>query len=134
MAAAPIFVGTIKTAAQTFVNADGTATKSVYTAGTAGAKIQFLNASSDDTSARVVRLHIQRGGAGTDYLIGSVTVAIGAGTGAVASANLLVASQIPGVLEDGTIILGPSDVLKCAVESAVTAAKTLTVFAQGGDY
>lgn len=134
MAAAPIFIGTVKTASQTFVNADGVAVKTLYTAGALGGKVQFANASSDDTVARVARLYIQRAGAGADLLLGSKSIAIGSGTGAIASANLLDAAMIPGILEDGTIILGPSDVLRGSVEVAVTAAKTITVVVQGGDY
>lgn len=134
MAASPIFIGTVKTAAQTFVNADGTTLKTLYTAGASGGKVQFLEAASDDTAARILRLHVQRGGAGADYLLGSVNVPLASGTGAVAAVNLLSAAQLPGILEDGTLLLGPSDVLKGSVEVAVTALKTLTVVAAGGDY
>lgn len=134
MAAAPIYIGTVKTASQTFVNADGVTVKDAYTAGASGGKLQFLNASSDDTVARIVRLYLRRGGAGADLLLGSKSVAIGAGTGAVVAVNLLDAVQIPGILEDGSLILGPSDVLRASVEVAVTAAKTITLVAQGGDY
>ncbi|MES2210951.1 MAG: hypothetical protein V4515_12335 [Chloroflexota bacterium] len=134
MAVAPIFIGTVKTASQTFVNADGTTVKTLYTAGASGGKVQFANATSDDTVARIIRLYVQRGGAGSDFLLGSKTIAIGAGTAAAASVNLLDAAQVPGILEDGTIILGPSDVLRGSMEVAVTAAKTITILTQGGDF
>jgi len=134
MAAAPIYIGTIKSQSQTFVNADGVATKAIFTAGASGAKVQLAEATSDDTAARILRLSVQVGGAGADIQIGSVSIAITAGIGGLASVNLLSATQLPWILEDGSMLLGPSDVLKANAEVAVTAAKTIWVLCAGGSY
>jgi hypothetical protein len=134
MAAGPIYIGTVKTGTFPIVNGTGTATSTVYTAGASGGKLQVLTCVSNDTAARVVGVYIQRGGAGADIELCTTTVPISAGIGAVAAVNLIAGAQFPSILEDGTIVLGPNDVVKVAVEVAVTAAKQITVFASGGDY
>ena len=134
----PIFGLTPKTAAVTFVNADGTGLKTLYTAGANGARIVAVNATTDDTAANDVNLYVQIGGSGTARNIGGKRVPLASGSvvaSTVASVNLLDSSQIPGaILPDGSIMLGPSDVLQCGVVAAVTAAKTLTIVAFGVDY
>jgi len=133
----PIFGLTPKTQGTTFVNADGTGLKTIYTAGTAGARVLAVNATSDDTAACDVNLYVQVGGAGTAYNIGGKRVPIAAGkvvASTIASTQLLDAAQIPTLLSDGSLQLGASDVLQAGVVAAVTAAKTLTLVVQAIDY
>ncbi len=135
MASAPIYVGSSKTAGFQFVNGTGTTVTTVVTAGANGSRISALTATSTDTAQRILDIYVQPGGSGTAYLIGSVTIPIGAGTGGAAAVNLLNALQLAGyVLEDGSIGLGINDKLQIAAEVAVTTAKQVNVVAWYGDY
>ncbi len=133
----PIFIGTPKTAAQTFANADATALKTLYTAGANGSRIMGIGATTTDTSANDVELYVLVGGVGTAQPIGGGRVAALAGSIAApvsAAVSLLSATQIPMLLSDGSLQLGAADILQASVQAAVTAAKTLTVVVQAGDY
>lgn len=136
MSAAPIFVGSVKTGQAALVNADGTALKTLFTAGANGARVDTISASSDDSSDRTVQLW--KTVSGTDYLLGEVLVVDGAGSNGVDKAvNLLNATDLPWVRSEGgnpVMYLGANEVLKVAAKVAVTAAKTVYLVAQGGDY
>src|SRR5690349_1608650 len=91
-----VFPQTLRNLNGSLANADGAASKTIYTAPANGARIDALNLASTDTSARDVQLIINKGG--TDYLVGTVSVANGAGnasgTGAknaLADANIALA-------------------------------------------
>lgn len=133
---APIFVATPKTAAVTFVNADGTAAKALVTAGANGSRVLSINAITDDTSANDVLLSLQLLGSGTVYGLGGKRVPLASGTGAnpATSVQILDAAQIAGLLADGSLQLAGTDILKVAPFAAVTAAKTLTIVVQYADY
>ena len=136
----PIFPAVLKNAVQTFVNADGTGVyKALAVAGTNGSKIESIAAVSTDTAAKVIQLAIQI--AAVNYPIGEFTVAIGAGTngGTTKAGNLLNTTDLPFVRTDENgrayIYLAPGSSLVGSIETtAVTAAKQVTVFAQGGDF
>ncbi len=133
----PIFILTPKTAGTNFTNATGTTKTTIYTAGSNGARLLSINAVTSDTFANDVNLFIQPGGSGTVYNIGGKTVAAQAGDLVVSttpSVNLLDPSQVSGILADGTIQLGASDVVQAAVVAAVTSGKTLSIVVQAGDY
>lgn len=133
MAAAPIYVGSHKTQGQTFVNADGTAVKDIFTAGSNGARVTAVQVATDETAQRVMRLYIRYAGAGADFLLGSKAIPIGSGTGGVVAVNMLDAGQLGCIELDGSIILGATDVLRASMEVAVTAAKTEWVTSFGGN-
>jgi len=124
----PIFPQTPKNAAITLVNADGTTTKTLLTAGTDGAKIKAIYVCSDDTTDRYVALYIRVSAA--DYLIGRTLVKAGAGTGSYPNIQLL--NDIWGC-EEG-LNIEASGVVKVAALSAVTALKFIYVTAEYGDY
>lgn len=129
----PIFILTAKVTGQTFVNGDGTSKKTLFTAGSNGSLITDVNIASDDTSARDVDLFINDGS--TDFTFGTIPVAIGAGTTAASNAvNGFDATKVPGLAVDGSLFLPTGYFLKGAMKVAVTAAKTVTVLAIGGDY
>lgn len=134
MGAAPIYVAANKTQGQTFVNADGATVKDVFTASALGARLTSLQVATDETAARILRLYIRYAGAGADFLLGSKTIPIGAGTGGVVAVNMLDPGQLMCIELDGSIILGPNDVIRASMEVAVTAAKTEWVTAFGGTY
>jgi hypothetical protein len=134
----PIFGLTPKTGEAVFVNADGTAAKTLYTAGANGARILSVIAVTNDTAANDVNLLLKtNGGAGTARNIGGKRVPIASGdavASTIPSVNLLDPAQIPGLMSDNSLQLGAGDVLQVAPVAAVTAAKTLTIVVQAIDY
>lgn len=134
-ATSPIFTTSVETAVQDIVNADGTTPQTLVTAGANGARVVAVTATTDDTAAIDFSLYVQRDGAGTNFLLGTVSVPAGAGnTSAVAAVDLLDPAKIKGLDLDGTLILGGTDVLKVAARTAVTAAKTTYIVGLYGDY
>jgi hypothetical protein len=134
----PIFGLTPKTTGTNFSNATGTTKTTIFTAGSNGSRVLAINATTDDTAANDVNLHLQPGGSGTVFNLGGKRVAIASGNvvaSTIASVSLLDASQMPGViLSDGSIQLAASDVLQAGVVAAVTSGKTLTIVIQAIDY
>lgn len=128
--------GTIAGAAKSgvkFVNADGTVAKTIYTAGSSGAIIENVCAHSDDTSTVTVQIAVNDGS--TSFLLGEILVAIAAGSdaGTTPSVNLFDASKLGCLRSDGSLMLAAGAILEMNVKSAVTAAKTLTLFPIGSD-
>jgi hypothetical protein len=129
----PIYVLASNCKGVTFVNADGTAKKTLFTAGANGSLLTDLNITSDDTALMNLDLFLKDGT--TSFALGTIPVAIGAGTTAASNAvNGLDAAKLPGLAADGTLWLPTLWTLEGAVKVAVTAAKTVTVLALGGDY
>lgn len=120
------------------VNADGTTKKTVVTGGTNGTKVTSLTLTSTDTSSRVVQVWVTR--SATSYCLGSVTVAITAGTdGVTAGVSVLTNTLLPGIPVDNDgqayLILAASDTLQVAVNTgAVTAAKEIDAVAVKADF
>lgn len=134
---APIFGLTPKVVGVNFANADGTTKKTIYTAGSSGARVISINATTSDTAPNDVNLYIQVGGAGTVYNIGGKRVPLASGdvvASTVASVQLLDVTKILAVATDGSITLGAGDVLQAGVVAAVTTAKTLSIITQAIDY
>jgi hypothetical protein len=135
---APIFYDTPKTAAVQIAAADTTTLKTLLTAGADGALVLGVEVVTDDTTANDVGLYVQIGGSGTNYPLGAKRAAARSGDPTQAnptpSVALLDAGQMPFLLPDGTLQLGPGDIVKVGVQATVTAAKTVTVFASYGDY
>lgn len=130
---APIFVLSLNNKGVTFVNADGTSTKDVFVAGANGSRVASIAATTTDTSNNIVHLYAFDGT--TAYLVGEVTVPLASGTdGTTAAVNLLSLSMCPWLNSDGSITLPSGWKLQASVTTAVTAAKTLTLVALGGDY
>lgn len=135
--AGPIWGLTPHTQVTVIQPADTTTPKAIYTAGSNGARVLGIGATTDDTAANDVNLYVQVAGAGTARNIGGKRVAIASGNvvaSTIAAVSLLDTGQIPSLLPDGSLLLGPSDVLQAGVVATVTAAKTLNIFVQGVDY
>lgn len=133
----PVFPQTPKRESVQFANADGQTLKTIYTAGANGSKVHGLIATSTDTSARDMQLSITNGG--TTYILGTVTVPIGAGnSGSVPSVNMLNSAQLPGLPLDSDgnpeILLVSGDTLQAEALSTVTAAKVISLTAIGADF
>lgn len=129
----PTFLNTIATPAVQFLNADGTATKTVLLAGADGGAVTDLTATTDDTSAVIIVLSLNDGV--TTNILGEITVLAGSGTdGATLPTNLLDPAIITFLQNDGSILLGPAATLLANAKVAVTATKTVYVTAMGGSY
>ena len=134
----PIWGLVPKTTGVNFVNATGAGVKqTICTAGANGARVIGIGATTSDTAANDVNLFVQPGGSGTVYNIGGKRVPLASGdlvASTVAATQLLDTGQMPFLLPDGSLQLGPNDVLQAATVAAVTAAKTLSIVTQSTDY
>lgn len=113
----------------TFVNADATGLKTIYTVGANGGRIDGILISSDDTAAVNLAFYINNGT--SDLYIGNVVVPIGSGYTTVVRVDAL-ATLRP--LYQNFIQMKAAYILKANAVAAVTAAKTVTVVAIGGDF
>jgi hypothetical protein len=137
MAATASFIATPKTPVAAFVNADGTAFKTIITGGALGTRVDSLSASNGDAAnPSVMQLAIQV--SGVDYVIGEVAVPAGAGTNGVAkSVSLLNVSDIPAmaIAEGSALWLATGASLRARVKTAVSGANVVHVVGiAAGDY
>lgn len=135
--ATPIFPQAFKNAVQTIAPADTSTVKTLITAGTNGTKVQAILATSTDTSARDLALYLTI--SATNYLLGTVAIPLTSGSvNSVVTVDVLHAAQIPGLPFDGNgnhvLFLAPGSSLSIATLTTVTAAKLVTVVAQGADF
>jgi hypothetical protein len=124
----PIFELVPTDACVTIVPADASTLKTVQTAGSNGSRVDSIMISSNDTSAVNLAFYITLGG--VDYYIGNVNVPIGAGYTTVTRVDGM--TTLAPLL--GYLALAPSAILKANAVATVTAAKTVTIVAMGGDY
>jgi hypothetical protein len=133
MANRPIYPGEIKNAALIIEPADTTTAQDLVTAGTNGARINFISAVTDDTSD--VDLIINYNDGATDHPIALVTVPAGSGTdGTNAAVSVLNAADMPFLGEDLSYYLEAGDKITVAASATVTADKTVYLVASYGDY
>lgn len=137
--ATPIFLQAPKHGVVQIVPADTTANKTVVTAGADGSKVFALYAYSDDTAARDLRISIVR--SATTYPVTCVNIPLTSGlTSSIPPVNLFAGGQFPaGMLaidQDGQnyLYLESGDTLVVNALVAVTAAKTITVHADFGNF
>lgn len=133
----PIFPQSIKNAVLTFVNADGTATKDLITAGTNGSKVELLTVASTDTADRDMNLYVTI--SAVAYLLTTVKIPLTSGfTNALPAIDVLRHTQIPGLVYDSNgnrvLFLASGSKLSIAMPVAVTAAKTITLFTAYEDF
>lgn len=132
----PLFPQTLVNPVCQVVAADTTVKKTLCTAGASGTKIESISATSDDTSAVVFQLGVTI--SSVDYILGEVNVPIGSGTNGTAEAvDVLNSTDFPWIRNDGVnnyLLLAAGSVLYVRAKTAVTAAKTIQFFAQGGNY
>ena len=135
MSSTPSFIASPKTPVVAFVNADGTAFKSLMTAGASGSRLDTLFASSSDTASNVMQLALQK--SSVDYVIGEVTIPANAGTnGVVKSVAVLNGTDIPGlaITENGALYMESGVVLRARMKTAVAGAFTVQLAGVGGHY
>ena len=125
----PIFELTPQCTGQTFVNADSTNLKTLFTSGAEGSRIDSIVVCSNDTAAMNLAFYIGDGAA--DYYIGNVVVPIGSGYTTVVKVDALLTLK-PAF--QNFLPLHHGYTLKANVVVAVTAAKTITVVVLAGDF
>jgi len=137
--ATPVFIQAPKHSMVQIVPADTTANKTVVTAGSNGTKVFSLYCYSDDTATVNLRVSIVR--SATTYPITTVNIPLSAGlTSAIPPVNMLATPQFPsGMLAkdaDGQqyLFLVSGDTLVVNALVTVTAAKTVTVHSDHGDF
>lgn len=135
-ATAPFFLALPKHYVAQILNATGTGQVSFGTLGASGTKINSLVCTSTDTSDRVLTFSMVRGG--VTYILGSVTIPLGAGTsGTVAPLNVF-ASTVLGPLDSDQnpylIFNDASDTFQVASGTTLTSAKIVSCHATGGDF
>lgn len=126
---APIFEAVPRCDAVTFTSSDTTTTKAILAAGTNGTRIDGIIITSNDTAAVNLQCYAYNGT--TDFYIGVVAVPIGAGYTTVARVDGL---AVLAPAQTGALILPTGYSLRMACLATMTAAKTVTVTIQGGDY
>lgn len=130
---APLYASSILGKGQSWANADGAAAKKDLTAAATGngMVVASIAATSNDV-ANNVDLYLNDGS--TDWLVARVPLLANTGTdGSTPAENLLTQGTIvTWASSDGTFVLPSGWKLKAAVVTAVTAAKTVTLVALGG--
>jgi hypothetical protein len=120
-------------------NATGTGKITVWTAGANDAVLKSFGCSNTDTASHIVQVFVNIGGAGTDRLIGSLTVAASAGNdGATAAVDILRSGMVPWLSIDayGNQVFNAKAGTTIKVSTTVAAAsgKTIDFFGEGGDF
>lgn len=128
----PVFENAPNHTEVTFVNADGTTAKTIFTAGADGSVITGINVTSDDTSAVVLNVYLNDGA--TDYLLGAINVPTLSGTDGSAPAVEGCDPAFIPFFAGGQARLKTGYSIKAGPQAAVTAAKTVTIVGTGADY
>lgn len=136
MSANPLLISNTRDFAVKIVNGDGTGNKALVTPVAAGTRLQNLIITSDDTVDRMVQIVKTIGG--VDYILGEITIPDGSGTNGVdAAVDAFAGALIAGLQTDGVskwIDVANGTTLNVRVKVAVTAAKSVYVTGEGGDY
>jgi len=130
----PIFPLVIQQSAQTFVLADTTTIKVLFTAGLNGSRIDAIVATSTDTINQLFTVILYDGV--TAYNIGELTVIANCGTdGATKAMSLLSLLNFPFLDASGSLYLKNGWSLRLALKTgAIASGKTVTFVTMGGDY
>ena len=129
----PIFPLVVQTSAATITNADGTAEKTLVTAGANGSRIDAVSITSTDTAAVMLTVLVHDGT--TSYAVGEIAVPAGAGTnGSALAVKGLSLAFLPWLDASGSLFLRTGWSLRVAAKAAITSTKTVTLVAFSGDY
>lgn len=137
MSANPKLISTVRNPSIKIQNADGTSFKSIGIAPVAdGSRVKAIHITSDDTADQVLQFCVTI--SGVDYVLGEISVPDGAGTNGVEVAvSGLNATKMPALQTDGIaywLDLATGSDLKVKSKTAVTAAKTIYVTTEVGDF
>lgn len=131
------FTQEIEVSGKRLTSSDTTSYVTLYTAGTNDCVVKSLVATTTDTSAVNLKIAINDGT--TDFLLGTVRIALASGTdGAVSSVDILGSSLLPGLprdLNNRTILpLKNGYLLKVGCLATMTSAKQTDVLAVVEEY
>lgn len=130
----PIFIATPNLKGQTFTPTDTIAKKDLFVAGANGSLLRALSFVTDDTA--IVNMDLWAFDGTTAWALGTIQIAAGLGvTVNTAGVNGLDSTKIRALLApDGSFFMPNGWKLQGSCRATMTAAKTTTSFAQGGDY
>lgn len=133
----PIFPQALNTGIVQILAADTQTYKTLFTAGVNGSKVEAIFMSSNDTSARDVTLNITR--SASNFQISQINIPLTAGfLNSAPSVNIMGNSQVVGLPRDPNgnpyIYLKSGDTLTINAPVTLTAAKSITAIAMGGDF
>ena len=131
------FTQEINLVGKRLTSTDTTAFVTLYTATTDDAVIKSITATTTDTAAVNLKIAISDGT--TDFLLGTVRVALASGTdGAVASVDILGSGLLPGLPRDlnsrAILPLKNGHILKVGCLASMTAAKQTDILAVVEEY
>ena len=130
----PIFLNTILTTSAVVDPGDTTSPITLFTATADGGAINSISVTTDETAGRVISFALKPGGVGS-ITLGQVSIPAGSGTNGTSPAiNALNFIDMPFLQADGSLMLGPLDVITVNSQTTVTTAKQISVAAFGGMY
>lgn len=134
MAVAPNFVGSPNVGVASFVAADSTNTKTIFTAGTNGSRISAIAVSGNNSTTVLVRLYYVIGG--IEYLISEASLPASADASSFAFTSLMDADQVVWLdRQEPTMPSIPGGaLLRVAMSAAIAAGRRVDVVAFGGDH
>lgn len=133
----PIFPQSVQNFVQQIQNADGTTVKTLVSGGANGTKIESINVTSTDTSARDVAIYLTV--SATNYLLATISIPATAGSvDNIVSVDLLRNAQWPALAFDNNgnkyLYVANGSTLSVGALTAVTSAKAIQFVAQGGNF
>jgi hypothetical protein len=133
MATTPQFVSAPFGAITTFVNADGTNTKTLYTSPSGGCRVDRFFVTSDDTAARDIIISLYDGS--TTITLDRVTLRPSTSTRVISNWNILDPNRLTFLnIIDPDFILPATFAFKMAMATAVTSGKTVSILIFGGTF
>jgi hypothetical protein len=133
MATAPVFVAAPLAALVTFVNADSTNAKTLYTTPTGGCRIDKFVITSDDTASRTITISLSDGT--TTIVLDQIVLRPATTTRPVASWNVLDPNRLTWLhYTDPELTLPAGYTLAAALTSAVTSGKKIGLLIAGGTF
>ena len=133
MAATPQFVASPNLGCTKFVNSDGTTTKTIFTAGSSGSRIQAMFATSTSLSGLQFTLALVR--SSVSYVIDTFTIPGADLTTPAPNWNMLDPEWLRWLDPNEPHLILPSGVtLKVTPIAAVPAGKEVSIIVMGGDF
>jgi hypothetical protein len=115
--------------AVTFLNADGTTAKAVYTGSTGPFHVTAILLTNSDSVARVIDILLRIGA--TNYLVGSVSIPAGAGLAGAVPKEFFEALNLVNLVG---VDAGATNAIWAAMEATITSPNVVTVSVIASSY
>lgn len=133
MAASPNFVNKPNVQATAFNNADGTAAKTVFTAGSAGSRVEAVVVTTNETANRQMTISMVQNAIA--YELDRFTVASGTTAVPIRQYNVLNPERWGWLDPNNVGLIVPSgSLLQVNMEATITSGRKVNVFVVGGDF